>query len=40
MKKKIRVYLASQIFEEYWRDYNEKVTQRIEQQFAEIKLSV
>lgn len=40
MKKKIRVYLASQIFAECWRDYNEKVAQRIEQEFPEIELYV
>ena len=36
----IRVYLASQIFAECWRDYNEKLAQRIEQEFPEIELYV
>lgn len=40
MNKKIRVYLASQIFAECWRDYNEKVAQRIEKEFPEIELYV
>ena len=38
MSKKIKVYLASQIFAECWRDYNEKVAQRIEQEFPEVEL--
>lgn len=40
MKKKIRVYLASQIFAECWRDYNEKIAQRIEEVFPDIELYV
>ena len=36
----VRVYLASQIFAECWRDYNEKLAQRIEQEFPEIELYV
>lgn len=39
-KKKVRVYLASQIFAECWRDYNEKIAQRIEAEFPEIELYV
>lgn len=38
--KKIRVYLASQIFAECWRDYNEKVAQRIEAEFPMLDLYV
>ena len=38
MSKKIKVYLASQIFAECWRDYNEKVAQRIEREFPEVEL--
>ena len=38
MSKKIKVYLASQIFAECWRDYNEKIAQRIEQEFPEVEL--
>ena len=34
----VRVYLASQIFAECWRDYNEKVIQRIENEFPDIEL--
>ena len=40
MNKKIRVYLASQIFAECWRDYNEKVASRIEATFPQIELYV
>ena len=40
MGKKIRVYLASQIFAECWRDYNEKVAQRLEKEFPQIELYV
>lgn len=40
MQKKIRVYLASQIFAECWRDYNEKLARRIETEFPEIELYV
>lgn len=36
----IRVYLASQIFAECWRDYNEKIAQRIESEFPNIELYV
>lgn len=32
---KIRVYLASQIFAECWRDYNEKLAKRIEERFGD-----
>lgn len=37
---KPKVYLASQIFAECWRDYNEKVAQRIETEFPGIDLYV
>lgn len=37
---KIKVYLASQIFAECWRDYNEKLADRIEEEFPEIELYV
>ena len=40
MTKKIRVYLASQIFAECWRDYNEKLATRIEERFPNIELYV
>ena len=40
MIKKIRVYLASQIFAECWRDYNEKLATRIEEKFPDIELYV
>lgn len=40
MNKKVRVYLASQIFAECWRDYNEKLAQAIEKAFPEIDLYV
>ena len=36
--RKIRVYLASQIFAECWRDYNEKLAQAIEENFPQIEL--
>lgn len=36
----VRVYLASQIFAECWRDYNEKLAQRIEQEFPQVTLYV
>lgn len=36
----MRVYLASQIFAECWRDYNEKLAQRLEDQFPGIELYV
>lgn len=38
--KKIRIYLASQIFAECWRDYNEKLATRIEEEFPEVELYV
>lgn len=38
--RQIRVYLASQIFAECWRDYNEKLATRIEQEFPSIDLYV
>jgi nucleoside 2-deoxyribosyltransferase len=37
---KIKVYLASQIFAECWRDYNEKLANRIEEEFPDIELYV
>lgn len=37
---KPKVYLASQIFAECWRDYNEKIAQRIEKEFPGIDLYV
>jgi len=40
VNKKIRVYLASQIFAECWREYNEKLANRIEEEFPEIELYV
>lgn len=39
-KKKIRVYLASQIFAECWREYNEKVATAIETAYPDIELYV
>jgi len=38
--KKVRIYLASQIFAECWRDYNEKLATRIETEFPEVELYV
>ena len=38
--KKVRVYLASQIFAECWRDYNEKIATLIEQNFPQVELYV
>lgn len=38
--KKIRVYLASQIFAECWRDYNEKLADRIQKEFPNVELYV
>lgn len=40
MNKKVRVYLASQIFAECWREYNEKVAQAIESAYPNIELYV
>lgn len=34
----MKVYLASQIFAECWRDYNEKLACRIEKEFPDIEL--
>ena len=39
-EKKIRVYLASQIFAECWRDYNDKIADAIEARFPQIELYV
>ena len=39
-KKKLRVYLASQIFAECWREYNEKVATAIETAYPDIELYV
>ena len=39
-KEKVRVYLASQIFAECWREYNEKVATAIETAYPEIELYV
>lgn len=36
----VRVYLASQIFAECWRDYNDKLADRIAEEFPEIELYV
>lgn len=36
----MRVYLASQIFAECWRDYNEKVANKIEEYFPGVELYV
>ena len=38
--KKIRIYLASQIFAECWRDFNEKLATRIEEEFHDVELYV
>ena len=38
--KKIRIYLASQIFAECWRDYNEKLAVEIEKAFPNVELYV
>lgn len=38
MNQKIRVYLASQIFAECWRDYNEKLATAIETKYPEVEL--
>lgn len=35
---KVRIYLASQIFAECWRDYNEKIGKMIEERFPEVEL--
>lgn len=40
MMNKIRIYLASQIFAECWRDFNEKLAKRIEEEFPDIELYV
>lgn len=40
MSKKVRVYLASQIFAECWRDYNEKLATAIETAYPDIELYV
>ena len=39
-KKKVRVYLASQIFAECWREYNERVAKAIEETYPDIELYV
>jgi hypothetical protein len=36
----MKAYLASQIFAECWRDYNEKVATQIEQNFPNLELYV
>lgn len=36
----MRIYLASQIFAECWRDYNEKIASRIEDTFPGVELYV
>ena len=36
----MRIYLASQIFAECWRDYNEKIASRIEDTFPSVELYV
>lgn len=38
--KKVRVYLASQIFAECWREYNERVAKVIEEAYPNIELYV
>ena len=38
--KTVRVYLASQIFAECWRDFNEKLAKEIEEALPEIELYV
>ena len=38
--RKIRVYLASQIFAECWREYNERVAKAIEEAYPDIELYV
>lgn len=40
MNRKIRVYLASQIFAECWRDYNEKLADAITEAYPNIELYV
>ena len=40
MDKKVRIYLASQIFAECWRDYNEKLADAIAEKFPNIELYV
>lgn len=40
MRKKVRVYLASQIFAECWRDYNEKLAHTIELFYPDVELYV
>lgn len=39
-KKKVRIYLASQIFAECWREYNERVAKAIEETYPDIELYV
>ena len=36
--KKVKVYLASQIFAECWRDYNEKIIKAIQEKFPQVDL--
>lgn len=38
--RKVRVYLASQIFAECWREYNERVAKAIEEAYPNIELYV
>jgi len=38
--QKVRIYVASQIFAECWRDFNEKLAQRIEKEFPSVELYV
>ena len=38
--ERIRVYVASQIFAECWRDYNEKVVQTLEKEFPSLDFYV
>ena len=38
--RKVRVYLASQIFAECWREYNERVAKAIEEAYPDIELYV
>ena len=40
MEKKLRIYLASQIFAECWRDYNEKLADAIAEKFPDVELYV
>lgn len=38
--KKVKIYLASQIFAECWRDYNERLAQAIENAYPQVEIYV